>query len=136
MPYLGKNDPLKQARIAVAKQDTENRLLRNLAAKKELVAAKAVENEVLETMRELRAGVLVLPSKIYQLVPDATIEQKQGFDKLAHELLQSLVRRALKVIGDEEPVAEETQKALPARGGPRKGTKHMPRTMPKEKKVA
>jgi phage terminase Nu1 subunit (DNA packaging protein) len=76
------------AKIKLANEQAEKIAVQNAAARKDLLPAKAVEAEWASILRDVRAGMLALPSRIQQRLPHLTGHDIAKIDREIRDALR------------------------------------------------
>jgi phage terminase Nu1 subunit (DNA packaging protein) len=84
------NDDLKAAKLEIAKQQAVALKVKNAAARKELVPAREVEREWAAVLRDLRAALLALPSRIGARLPHLSKHDLAQIDAELRTTLEAL----------------------------------------------
>lgn len=91
-PALADGDPLKMEKLRLAKEQADALELKNAAARGEMVKADIVEREWSSILRDLRAALLAVPSRVGSRLPSLT----------AHDIaeIDAEIRATLEVLAD------------------------------------
>jgi phage terminase Nu1 subunit (DNA packaging protein) len=75
------------AKIKLANEQAEKIAVQNAAARRALLPAKAVEAEWSSILREVRAGMLALPSRLQQRLPHLSLHDVATIDREIRDAL-------------------------------------------------
>ena len=78
---------LTAERIRVAKEQADALAMKNAAARREMVPAREVESEWAAVLRDVRAAMLALPSRIQQRLPHLTAHDVATVDREIRDAL-------------------------------------------------
>lgn len=89
LPFAAQPDAASE-RLRLIKEQADHAALKNAALRRELVPAAEVEREWAGMLRQVRAGVLAVPSRLRQMLPGLTAAEVEAIDAELRRVLEEL----------------------------------------------
>lgn len=89
LPFAAQPDAAAE-RLRLIKEQADHAALKNSALRRELVPAAEVEREWAGILRQVRAGILAVPSRLRQLLPGLTAAEVEAIDSELRRVLEEM----------------------------------------------
>lgn len=89
LPFAAQPDAASE-RLRLLKEQADHAALKNAALRRELVPAAEVEREWSGVLREVRAGILAVPSRLRQVLPHLSAADVEAIDAELRRVLEEL----------------------------------------------
>ncbi len=89
LPFAAQPDAAAE-RLRLLKEQADHAALKNAALRRELVPAAEVEREWAGVLRQVRAGILAVPSRIRQILPGLTAAEVEAVDFELRRVLEEM----------------------------------------------
>lgn len=89
LPFAAQPDAAAE-RLRLIKEQADHAALKNAALRRELVPAAEVEREWAGVLRQVRAGILAVPSRLRQLLPGLTAAEVEAIDAELRRVLEEM----------------------------------------------
>ncbi|MFG1179940.1 DNA packaging protein [Xanthobacter versatilis] len=89
LPFAAVPDAAAE-RLRLVKEQADHAALKNAALRREMVPAAEVEREWAGVLRQVRAGILAVPSRLRQLLPGLTPAEVEAIDAELRRVLEEM----------------------------------------------